>query len=218
MAILDTIWGIVIGIATNFVVWYFLYHILVPKVVFSPDIRKKSVDKTKENSSGFEYSIKFENNGNRAIIDCEFISQLRIKGMKSKSIWRVVDIPITYSGEVNKRYPIIYPVKKGLHATRPFINLYLNNVDEFSDKKIYPVSITRKMKNKEIILEDLFGLGTKCLLKFIAFGFDEFSGTRKMFLSKEYTIKDIKEGLFDYDLKINERENNSQHKEQIEID
>ncbi len=29
-----------------------------------------------------------------------------------------------------------------------------------------------------------------------AFGYDEFSGARKLFLSKSYTIHDIKEGAF----------------------
>ena len=40
-------------------------------------------------------------------------------------------------------------------------------------------------------------LGAQTTLDTEAFGYDEFSGTRRLFLSKDYTVNDIKVGPFD---------------------
>ena len=46
-------------------------------------------------------------------------------------------------------------------------------------------------------LEELMNAGSDSTLQVIGFGYDSFSGTRKVFESKIYTINDIKLGKFD---------------------
>jgi hypothetical protein len=49
---------------------------------------------------------------------------------------------------------------------------------------------------KTLMLEDLLGLGTRASFQVIALGYDEFSGARKLFSSKYYTLDDIREDSF----------------------
>jgi hypothetical protein len=48
-------------------------------------------------------------------------------------------------------------------------------------------------------LEDLLRLGDRAYIEVQAFGYDEFSGTRKLFQSDRLTKQDIHEGVFSKD-------------------
>lgn len=53
-------------------------------------------------------------------------------------------------------------------------------------------------------IEDLLSLDNNVKLVVQLFGYDEFSGARKMFISKPYTLKDIKHGTFDHKFTIDQ--------------
>ncbi len=180
--------GLPIGVAASALAWWIITHRFNPIIKFSIGISKT---KTSKNNPKYMYRIKFENAGRRTILDLELITKLRIKGLKPslKNNWQVIYIPVT-----NNNIPKITPVRKS--KSRTIITLLLNEVKDFS-KSIYPEWIRNKYLEKSILLEDLFELGTKLTLQVYGFGYDEFSGNKKLFESKIYSELDIEEGYFD---------------------
>jgi len=184
--------GLFIGVGTNLIAWWILFHYIVPKIHFSPSISKIP---TKDNKLGYKYRIKIQNSGKRSIIDVELRARLKIKGiLDNPQHWRLVGIPLSKNMIVNN-FPIIKPAKQ---KTSGFaIQIYINDVDEFSELSIYPEDIRKKSKEGSLLLEDLLSIGSETNLQIFVFGYDEFSGSRKYFESIFYTINDIKEGPFD---------------------
>ncbi len=57
--------GVATGLVSSFLVWWFLFHFLVPKINFSEKI-SKSIENDKP-----IYKFKFENAGSRKLIDLQ---------------------------------------------------------------------------------------------------------------------------------------------------
>ena len=182
--------GFLIGIVSSFLVWWFVLRILVPKISFSESISKT---KTKEEKSGYRYRLKIENSGRRGIIDVDLVCKLRLKGVYpgDGSNWQVVTIPVR-----NKWYIRIRPTRK--NKLREVVRLEMDKVkiDNF-DKDIYPEEIRQKCREGTLLLEDLLSLGTERTFWLVLMGYDEFSGSRKVFISKSYDLAHIKLGKFD---------------------
>jgi hypothetical protein len=194
----EFLFGFVLGIATNLLSWWILSHLIVPRISFSPQISKTRTHKTQGDQSGYKYRVKIENSGRRAAIDVEIIARLRVKGIGGfpKTNWHIVNIPLSTHGDKSYRIPRILPVKKGL-ARRHTLRLLINEVEEFRTSLIYPEAIRKKAEEGTLLLEDLLTLGSAANLQILVFAYDEFSGARKLFVSKRYTCGDIKEGPFD---------------------
>ena len=74
--------------------------------------------------------------------------------------------------------------------------------DLFS-QPLYPDYIKEKCKNNTLTLEDVFNMGSEVEAQILLFGYDEFSGARKYFISKKYNIRDVVEGNYkDRSMKI----------------
>lgn len=183
--------GLFIGILTNLIAWWILFHHIVPKIYFSHSISKIP---TQEDKSGYKYRFKIQNLGKRPIIDVELIARIRLKGAGDfpRNI-RIVDIPLSKKA-ISHRIPIIMSGDD----TGKILKLFVNEVDEFRDLARYPDYIKIKSNEKILLLEDVLSIGSEATLQIFAFGYDEFSGSRKVFISKFYTVDDIKEGRFDF--------------------
>lgn len=186
--------GFLFGIIASLLAWWFQFHLIVPNIQFSPYISKiPSV----ENKSGYKYRIKLENSGRRSVIDIEIMVKLRIKGVGDfPNNWIVNYIPLGDFG-ITHRIPII--IRKKTETYGHTLTLDVNEVVEFKNLERlerYPDNIKRKAKENTLLLEDVLNLGSEANIRIEAFGFDEFSGARKFFKSKFYTIHDIKEGKF----------------------
>lgn len=184
--------GLLTGILTALIAWWILFHCIIPRIHFSSSISKTP---TQDDKSGYRYRFKLENAGRRSIIDVELMARLRIKGLLADypNNWEVINIPLGANG---RRYkiPRILPIRR--RRVRYIMRLYVNRVDEFREP-IYPEHIRRKAEKQSLLLEDILSLGSQATLQIHAFGYDEFSGARKLFISKFYTIHDIKEGPFE---------------------
>lgn len=194
------IFGLVTGIFTNFLTWWLLYHYIKPSVHFSPSINKRPHVPTPQDKSSYGYWIKIENGGRRSVIDVEIMVRLRINWPSDymSNVWDTIYVPLSERGEIVYRFPIIYPVKSK-NGHRPSLRLHINNIDRFREKPYYPKEMKYKASRRKLLLEDILNLGPNPTLEIVAFGFDEFSGARKVFLSTRYTVDDIKEGVFQLD-------------------
>jgi len=177
--------GVITGLISSFLVWWFLFHFLVPKIKFS-----EKISKTKENGKP-TYKFKFENAGSRKLIDLQINIRFRVKGLENDPNWKVISIP--FSKDKNQQIPFLNPAKdkNAIRELRPLL------ITDAQFKDNFPTNIVEKFENQTPSLEDLFELGTEQRLQINIFCYDEFSGTRKLFSSKNYEKNDIVEGKFD---------------------
>ena len=187
--------GFLAGIVTNLLVWWALFHVIVPKIQFSPFISKLPTTVPDSDNSGFRYRFKMRNGGRRGIIDVELNATLRIEGLTKRKNFELIGIPLTTDGERRARINRLPRVRPGVKAARVY-RLYINSVEELSNRSIYPEHIRRKAEERALTLEDLLVLGDEAYLQIAAFGYDEFSGARKLFLSKYYMLSHVKTGEF----------------------
>ncbi len=189
--IISNLVGIFIGIVASLLAWWVLFHFLVPTIRFS-----SSISKTPDAgcNSRHRYRIKLENAGRRAVIDVELFARFRLRGASPEypENWVVVDLPLDLEGRI-KRIPRIRPTRRG--ARRDILEFAVHRANEFRDAK-YPEHIRQKAERQLLTLEDILNLASHASVQIEAFGYDEYSGTRKFFVSKSYCISDIKPGRF----------------------
>lgn len=170
------------GILASFLAWLITYRFITPKLSFFPAVYK---EKTDENPAGFKYRIRIKNKGFRDIIDMEIIVKLRIKGLyeHKRNIWNAIYIPVD-----DPRIPKIQSQRKKMKRTA--VLLCISKIIPTA-KAILPKELQEKCKDNSLLLEDILELGKEANLQIYCFGYDPFSGSRKLFESKLFTIKDI---------------------------
>jgi len=175
--------GIPLGAISSILGWWVLFHVLVPDLRFSTIISKIPHNDT---GAGHRYRIRIKNTGKRAAIDLEIVARLQIQGVhdKTPNIWKQVNLEIA-----GKKIPFI-----GKEATR-VIRLLPEKTDEFQNE-FYPKEIKQKASERSLTLEDVMSIGNDAFLQIYVFAFDEFSGSRKMFVSPKYTKSTIFRGKF----------------------
>jgi len=175
-----------LGISASIAAWFILYHLIVPKIVFS-----KIISKSVKSSApcGYSYRIKLWNIGRRDVVDLDIYIKLKIKGLTcQKKLWHTV--------ELTKRFDKITYLAAGENRIIPF---FPNNTVRFKEK-IFPKHIQLRSKLEILTLEDILKLGSRSFVRVYILGNDTFSGSRKIFLSKKYYINNIKQKCFKIDL------------------
>lgn len=174
--------GFVLGILASIIAWYVLQHHVVPALEFFPKIYKARTD---ENPSGYKYRIKFQNAGRREILDFELFAKLRIRGLSPNhpGVWRAIYIPVD-----DPRIPRIAS-HRGT-AKRLAVQLLVSDVSAHVVSAL-PEELQEVHKKGQLSLEQLMGLGCEVTLEMIGFGYDAFSGARKVVQSMIYGLTDI---------------------------
>ena len=181
--------GLVTGGISSFIVWFIVFHVIVPHIEFS-DCISKVIDENGEPT----YRIKIENSGRRPAIDLKVNIRYRVKasaGAKPFS-WLVTYIP--FSKDRREQIPFLNPVRNKAKAMREVIPLLIN--DATFEGNIFPDDVKEQYLMGKLTLEDLFSVGHDHGLQIFVFCYDSFSGTRKIFKSKVYTASDIRPGKF----------------------
>jgi len=182
--VLSMVVGFPFGVLSSFVAWWLLFHYFVPRISFSAQIRKTETEDTKSRS---EYRVKVKNIGKRTMIDIELIARYRVKGV-------VPDRPNNWKWENLKvdsdRVPMIQP------STNRIFRIFPEQTESFKYAP-YPDNIREKAQEGILTLEDLLGLKQGSEIRMYIFGFDNFSGARKLFVSQFYNISSIKPDMFD---------------------
>ena len=191
--------GIPIGVVGSLVAWWVLFHALVPSVEISSVIAKTPFS---QDPSGYRYRIKMMNAGRRAILDVELVARLRIKGLfpSLPSNWEVLYPKCSY-----EKIPRVEPTART--KLWPALTIRIADFDDYAIS-LLPPPIQAKIRQRTILLEDLLSLGNKAELQLFVFGYDEFSGSRKLFASRPYSREAVREGYFcRHSLEIVESEN-----------
>jgi hypothetical protein len=188
--LLGGIIGLLTGIIASITVWFVTTKIIVPRIDFSEHISKTKplyLDRPK-------YRFRMRNKGKRNIVDNDIYFRMRIKGLYKDDphMWEVVVLPIRTSIG-NSKVPVLKPTSQNYYGTT--YEIYAHKCQLFN-LEFYPKEIKDKCINEKLTLEDIFNLGTETEGNILFFGYDEFSGARKYFISKTYKISDIREGYY----------------------
>jgi hypothetical protein len=160
-----------IGILGSFIAWFIVSRILVPRIRFAEKISEIGKRQPR-------LRLKVRNEGYRDILDCEVMAELRIRGLDRelpKNI-SVLNIPI-YA----PRFPRLPSSRNRLITFRSYT---------FDDEaaRLLPSDFGN---HKDLSLSELFRLKGVIGLRVTLFGYDNFSGSRKAFSSRPYTVSDI---------------------------
>jgi len=191
MTVCDIIISTLTGVAASYFVWWLTFKYFVPKVKFADKVSRLPTD---ENPSGFRYRLKFENSGSRNIIDLQVLVRLRIRGIRQEhpQNWEVVYLP-TSSLEY-KNVAIVRPASSS--GLRPVLEIKTFECDYFQ-RTIFSADIRTLAQNNQLTLHQVLNIGQEAEFQILVLGYDEFSGARKFYESKTYTINDIADGHFD---------------------
>lgn len=192
--VINQVIGFLVGVATNFVVWWFLLYGLSPEIKFSEVISKLKIKNSDPSKPKYSYRCKFINSGRRDVIDVEIMARLTLKGIgRFPKNWKHYYIPLSSDGEKSFRIPRMSP---GYGYTR-VMHLKINNAQWFKTDTFFPKEFREKATQKTLALEDLFALDPSAYISIHVFCYDGFSGSRRLFTSKRYMVVDIQEGYFD---------------------
>lgn len=171
--------GAFLGIGSSGAFWWFQSHYFIPQIIFSEEIAEYPVGEPVG-----VFRVKFINSGRRNIIDIRIIVRVSIYELGSRPMWTSFDLK--HSTET---VPVLAPGKnKLINLFRPELG-----VQPTVQMTQYVRDATQDVKS----LRDLLKLGTDASVSVYAFGYDEFSGARKLFMSKFYDAHDIRTGVFD---------------------
>lgn len=179
--------GIPLGVLSSLIAWWILFHAIVPKVRYSNRIAKGDFIYS---PSGTRCRIRLENFGRRDILDVELFARLRVRGLRPEAptTWDIVYPRIGYA-----KIPKL--PRSGQPGSRLTLTIHPHELDDFSIK-LLPDNLQTKVGTKELTLDELMSLGTQSELHVYAFGYDAFSGTRRVFESPPYLLSDIQLGVF----------------------
>lgn len=194
--IYNMILAIICSVIASYLFWLYSFKKTRVKVIFSDQIEKS---KSKHNINNYRYRLKIINIGKRDLHELSFVAKLSIRRKRStnSSFLRLGHqeiIPILYgkkhqNKKENKHIGFSWTLQ--FHLTDDFFQ-------EFS-KNLYPAQIRSKARSRELTLDDIFyEFKEKARISVYAFGYDSATGARKMFVSKPYTIEDMKVGKFNH--------------------
>lgn len=184
-ALFGSIIGFPFGILASFLAWMIVFRWIVPSICFSemismvpPAVYARAIKKPR-------YRIKFMNTGRRGIVDVEVMTRLRVRCLSGNqdfaNTWSMVTLRTD-----TMREPRIPP-----GASRTIV-LDLEGTPELKSSLFLSA-----IAGREPSLETLLSLGTDAEIAVWVFGYDDFSGSRKAFVSKKYRLEDIAIGKYD---------------------
>ena len=177
----STFVGILLGVISSIIGWWILFRCYIPNLSFS-----SIISKIEEDNSRARYRIRILNKGRRKAIDLEIIARLQVRGIlkETPKVWKQVNLKI--AGE---KIPYIEKDEARI------IRLLPEKTIDFREM-VFPEEIREKAWSEKLTLEDLFRCGEESFLQIHVFAYDEFSGSRKMFLSPKYQFASISSEKF----------------------
>lgn len=148
--LIGTSTGVVSGIVASLVVWWFLYRVLAPKIVFSERIRKSA---NKSFEGGYKYQIAFTNTQKRDAVDLRF-----------RATYVIPDFPLQYSityQHINlstNEVLELKPAGKKNFNKRLYLKFNDENVIKAFKRSHFSEDIRNMAEKMEVLPETLFAI------------------------------------------------------------
>jgi hypothetical protein len=184
---MDQVLGFILGLLGSFIFWWLFAHLLVPKVRFADEIRV--VDR-RDGKPGQRYLIKFWNVGSRHLIDVQVIANVSIQTkVGGKNSWSTSRIAFHQDGSIDHQMTAIPSGANRVCALHAACSARIANNAWFSER------VRDKCKDGTLGISELLSDGEsrdlEVKIRISLFGYDKFSGTRKLFQSKNYYSSDL---------------------------
>ncbi|MER7586514.1 hypothetical protein ABTW72_03160 [Micromonospora sp. NPDC127501] len=189
-----TVVGLVGGLLLSVAFWYFTSHIVVPSIQFHEFISKR--DHRGSGKTIYRFRIKNPRR-KRGVIDVSMQARMHYSGvslipktdkdLSVKSNRTMLDVPLD-----NKH---LFRLAPGARRVI-WLDLHKMNFGNF------PFTSEQKamvLNGGSAALETLFALGDDAYLRIEVLCYDEWSGSRRYYSSREYRTSEIKLGVFDGD-------------------
>lgn len=182
--------GFLCGLLSSIIVSFVWYKLLVPHIKFTNKIcRYKSTSK----DDVYTYKIKFRNIGKRSIFELKLYCVLYLQNLKSQNYIHTVYLNLSYDFK-----PVFK--SRGKKAVNPdgLVRICLNDTNTRNEfiRPLYSAEIQYKAFSGKLTIEDLLKINDNAYIIFYIIGFDAFSGSKRLFESKKYTIDDIHIGKY----------------------
>lgn len=190
--LLAIIVGVLTGVLSSIIAWLVIYNLMVPNIKFADKIKK---EKTKNDKTGYYYQFKFGNFKKRtSAVDIALRATLYLPEFPSDGVTNMYSIPTS-----GKNIFELTPKKAENTGWNRRISLNIND-DEFIknfNKTYFSDEIKSLCSEKMLRLEDILSITPPAFIRIHASGMDSFSGSRKVFKSREYRLEDIVYGKFE---------------------
>lgn len=199
---MDVVLSLVLGFIASYLVWHLTYCTTFSKVIFAEQMMFNKPIKPTQDS--YRYRIKIQNIGSklirRELIDVKVTARLCVKGLIRENVVNYCYPSLEFDGYL----PILrYTNQKRKDAIQKWsgtavFTLITDSVifEEFS-KEIYAKEIRDKALAQTISIYDILSFYENSWLNFYVFGNDGKTGSRKIFISKQYYKKDLIYGSYD---------------------
>lgn len=173
--------GFGLGLLASYIVWWIIAHLIVPRVEFSNKIAKRQFGQDVT-----QYQIAFKNAGRRSMVDLEIVVRIGVYKFMGATGWAYHEV-----GTNARRVPDLKPGQLSRRVVRIFDTRHPISFVDAPSRKI------KDELERHRTLEGILGIEEDAAVRVHVFGYDSFSGTRKLFQSKEYRSGDISLGRFD---------------------
>ena len=190
---LSNLLSFLLGILASAIVWFITSKVSRVKIEFPIELMGDS-DPCDE--SKYHYNIEVINKGKGELIDLHMQAKITIKGADKKNPG------LSCFALLNLDYFCHFPSLPYRGAKDKFGSrrcsgrlIYAINMDgayEEFKKIFYTDSIIEKAKNHTLQLDDIFCAYPNAEIQFYLFGYDSFTGARKMYKSKYYRKTNIR--------------------------
>lgn len=181
------------GIIASAIVWFITSKVSRVRIEFPRELMGDSdpVDESK-----YHYNIEVMNIGKGELIDLHMQAKISIKGADRKnpglSCFALLNLDyfcnfpsLQYRGAIDK-------LGSKMCSGRLIYAINMDGAYEEFKKIFYTDSIIEKAKNHTLQLDDIFLAYPNAVIQFYLFGYDSFTGARKMYKSKYYGRTDIR--------------------------
>lgn len=192
----NAILNIFFSFIASFFFWILTFKISFTKIIFSEKL-VKSKNSLTDHRKAYGYRVRFANIGLRDLMEITLVAKLVIKS-DIRDFVCFLDIANFGEQYFIPFLPGILTNKMKKKSSLRTLTLYPSETMQHDlCKKMYPKRIRKLAKKKKIQFEDLFNeFGKNVSIIIYIYGNDMSTGTRKMFESQHYTMKDVEDGAF----------------------
>ncbi|WP_299698824.1 hypothetical protein [uncultured Tateyamaria sp.] len=168
--------SLLLGVISSYFVWWLISHKWIPSINFGPEICRYKVD----GENGL-YVCAFENAGHRDIVDVEVVTRVGVERFNEAEGW------LFFSLKTNStQIPVLEPNRRAL------VRIF----DQREERRYIdaPPPSLRKTVDDCVALEEIFDISNGAIIQLHVFGYDSFSGTRRHYVSPDYSKHDVRSG------------------------
>lgn len=182
-----------LGVLASFLVWLFTTKFSRVKIVFS---RELTGNTDPNNESLYHYSVDVTNKGHRDLIDLHMQAKITIVGADKKNpgLKCFALLNLDYSSNLPYLPPAGSRDRLWPNKNTGRIMYAVDMTDAYTEfsKVFYDSHIREKALNKTLQLDDIFAVYPDAALQFHLFGYDAFTGARKMYRSQYYRRENLR--------------------------